>query len=88
MTNSSVTKKEKSCYKNSEEARDNRNCPCFFNFIREEFTMTVQQRNQLIRSIALEISKQYKKEGFYLSPETYYEMAREVFEANENDFGF
>lgn len=50
--------------------------------------MTVQQRNQLIRSIALEISKQYKKEGFYLSPETYYEMAREVFEANENDFGF
>lgn len=50
--------------------------------------MTKQQRSIFIKTLALELSKQYKKEGFYLAPVTYYEMAQEVFEANENDFSF
>lgn len=50
--------------------------------------MTQQQKVSFIQRLALELSKEYKKEGYYLSPAAYYEMAEEVFESNENDFSF
>lgn len=48
--------------------------------------MTQQQKQSFIREMALELSKQYKKEGYLVELSACYEMAKEVFEANQADF--
>lgn len=48
--------------------------------------MTVQQRKSFIKALALDISKEYKKEGLYLKPADSYDMACEAVDEMEEDF--
>lgn len=48
--------------------------------------MTKQQKSHFIKELALDISKSYKEEGYFLNPSACLTMAREMFEEMEEDF--
>lgn len=45
-----------------------------------------QKEIRFIQELALDMSKRYKGEGYYLNPSDYFVMAKEAFEEMQDDF--